>query len=254
MRIAICLCGQARTWRTSVENIKHFFHFNAEVDYFIHTWDTNTYKSVDYKIEDTDLELFEIKKAFNPKSIILDKYEKDIDGYGWKSYFKSFMKSVWLKKNYELENDFVYDIVIKARFDIVYPPDEKFELHLIQPMALYSSDKTFIGFPSEFKIPMINDVIFYSDSPTMDIISKTYIWIKKYIQDGNENENRDRRIEDVTFYCSTGSILYMYLVKWNILPTYFKHIKYYAIRKNMENLNCDTEWDKIIKLDKEHYD
>ena len=80
--IAVCLSGQSRTWRTAKENILNYFdvkintHKNCKVnvDFFIHTWDTNSYRdktqprwqNTDYVIDNPN-EADEIKFAFKPK-------------------------------------------------------------------------------------------------------------------------------------------------------------------------------------------
>jgi hypothetical protein len=253
MRIAVCICGQPRTWRTSSENIKQYFNVDAEVDYFIHTWDTNSYGGVDELVDDPDIELKGIKDSFNPKLIILEHYDPEIDRFGWQHIFRSFMKSIWLKKNYEIENDFIYDIVIKTRFDIVFSPRSKFHINMLQPQSIYSNCRPCVGFPQEFNIPMINDVFFYGDSPTMDIASKTYFWIRSYQQKVHDNSGLGVRADDVEVFCGSGSIFYNFLISWNILPTFINDIQYYTIRKNMEGLNCDTEWDKICKMSNDFY-
>ena len=39
MRIAVCISGQPRTWRTAKDNILKYFELdNAQVDFFIHTF------------------------------------------------------------------------------------------------------------------------------------------------------------------------------------------------------------------------
>ena len=69
MRVAVCISGQSRTWKVAYKSILSFFDMGANVDFFIHTWDTNSYRDidiprwecVDYKIEDNDEE-YNIKK------------------------------------------------------------------------------------------------------------------------------------------------------------------------------------------------
>ena len=89
-RIAVCFSGQPRYWQESLANIKRFFEhqyphpengLEVETDYFIHTWDTNS-----WRLPKTDISVYndvvhnddeDIKNAYNPKTIIVEKYVKE---------------------------------------------------------------------------------------------------------------------------------------------------------------------------------
>ena len=152
MKIAVCLSGQSRTWFTAKDNIKKFF---GDTDYFIHSWDRNTYnnykepnkyKPIDYKI--SKLEQISIINNFEPKLYEFEKFGNCINSTWYPMYY-SFMKSVWLKRKYELEHDFVYDIVIKARFDINYKGT--FLIHNVNQLVAYTNTPTFHKFVKEFR-------------------------------------------------------------------------------------------------------
>jgi len=270
MRIAVCISGQPRTWRTSIDNIKSYFNIGAHVDYFIHTWDTNTYRNSnevvtqkkDYKIIGNERE--EIKAAFNPLLMDYDEYSFEKYGRNWQALFYSFMRSVWLKKQYEIQNDFVYDMVIKTRFDINYYQDgfakpmipfKKFYLHKINPLTAYTVNNTFGRFPTEFNYPSFDDVFFYSDSPTMDIISNLYRWNKDIIERADEKRKYGHFIEDVENFCGPGVLLYRYLKLWNIHPHCEIPIPYYVVRKEAEDLGLNglNDWHKIYKISRDYY-
>ena len=115
MRIAVCISGQPRTWRTAKDNILKYFDLpKCEVDFFIHTWDKNSFRlktdinwTRTYDPVAAD-ELDGIKEAFKPKLIEMEKYKDENFLSIWDSIYYSFMKSVWLKRKYELDNDFIY--------------------------------------------------------------------------------------------------------------------------------------------------
>lgn len=270
MKIAVCISGQSRTWRTAIDNIKSYFNIGAEVDYFIHTWDTNTYRNSneivtqkkDYKIVGNEEE--EIKTAFNPVLFESDEYTFENYGRNWQALFYSFMKSVWLKKQYEIKNDFVYDIVVKTRFDINFYQDgfakppipfKKFYLHKINPLTAYTVNNTFGRFPTEFNYPSFDDVFFYSDSTTMDIISNLYRWNQKIIESADEKRKYGHFIDDIENFCGPGVLLYRYLKLWNIHPHCEIPIPYYVVRKEAEELGLNglTDWQKIYKISRDYY-
>ena len=174
------------------------------------------------------------------------------------------MKSVWLKKQYEIKNDFVYDIVVKTRFDINFYQDglakppipfKKFYLHKINPLTAYTVNNTFGRFPTEFNYPSFDDVFFYSDSTTMDIISNLYRWNQKIIESADEKRKYGHFIDDIENFCGPGVLLYRYLKLWNIHPHCEIPIPYYVVRKEAEELGLNglTDWQKIYKISRDYY-
>jgi hypothetical protein len=270
MRIAVCISGQPRTWRTAADNIKNYFNVDAQVDYFIHTWDTNSFRNSNEKhtmkkdcpIDEN--EITEIRKTFNPVAIEIDKYSYEKYGKHWSSLFFSFMKSVLLKRKYEIENDFLYDIVVKTRFDVNFflegvsnigRPLNSFYVHKLRPLVGYSVNNSFSNFPSELNYHCFDDVFFYADSPTMDIISNLYRWNLDIMRKGEENLRYGKFVEDPEFYCGPGTLLYRYLNLWNIHKHSETDIPYYIVRKQAEemNLHSITDWSKILKISTDYY-
>lgn len=261
MKIAVCISGQSRTWFTAKDNIKNFF---GDVDYFIHTWDINTYNNykgpnkyepINYKT--SQLEKINIINNFEPKLYEFEKFENlknnnnNNNTYSsWYPMYYSFMKSVWLKRKYELEHDFVYDIVIKARFDINYK--DKFLIHDVNQLVAYGNTPTFHKFVREFNYNCFDDAIFYADSPTMDIISNIDRWISDIHVKKNINNEYSK---DPESYYGPGTLLYKYLVNNGIHPRCDQHIKYFVVRKEAEdlNLNSTIDIDKIFKISNDYY-
>ncbi len=271
MRIAVCLSGQPRTWKTASKNIKKYFELKgATVDYFIHTWDTNTYRDLndtsdrkqDYKVSKE--EAVEIRNTYNP--LLMEFEEYDVKKFQrWTALFYSFMKSVWLKKKYELENDFEYDLVIKTRFDInfkqeginaFHEPLNTFYLHKVYPLVAYTANELLEHkFPTEYNQNHFDDVFFYSDSRTMDVISKIYWWYKNIIKISQLQASRSECITNQEFFYGPGTLLYAYLIKYTIHPMAKLCIPYYVVRKEAEMLNLDgiDDWEKMLDISHKFY-
>lgn len=279
MRIAVCISGQPRTWRTAKDNILNYFDLHSvpykteivKVDYFIHTWNTNSYRdktqprweNEDYLVQEN--EESDIRSAFNPIYMEFEHFNFDDHLPAWSGLFYSFMKSVMLKRKYELDNDFVYDIVIKTRFDINFPqegfnkfrfPMNKFFIHNVSPLIGYASGEGVTKFPFEFNYNCFDDVYFYSDSPTMDIISNVYRWYREVQRIGMETVTNREFIQDTSFYYGPGTLLYKHLVNWGIHPHGELACCYYVVRKEAEykGLNGVKDWQEIYKISKEWYE
>lgn len=273
-RVAVCLSGQPRTWKNSVENILNYFDIKinnntkqrVHVDFFIHTWDTNSYRENDtlrreeskiYKLDETIGK--EIKEAFNPVLMEFEHFEQEKFTNVWSPLFYSFMKSVFLKRKYELENDFVYDLVIKSRLDLNFPMDEenkfgvmtnKFYIHPTEPFCAYASGKYLPRFTFEFNCTSFDDIFFYSDSQTMDIIAQAYRWQHKTIYNDFKKLSSFEIMDGPEFYYGPGTTLYKHLINWNIHPTGEHTTRYYLVRKLAEdkNLHSIENWKEIREI------
>ena len=116
MRIAVCLSGQLRNWEIAKDNQKWFWNSSKrQVDYFIHTWNySGDRKGVSQPYEWRKVNKHEfnrIVKHYDVKKSIFDKKPQSYF-YGddhWSCLFYSFIQSVMLKRQYEIENDFEYE-------------------------------------------------------------------------------------------------------------------------------------------------
>ena len=273
-KIAVCLSGQARTWRTAKDNILKYYdltEYGCQVDFFIHTWDTNQYRGkndivwlqrTDEKVSPNENE--DLIQAFNPVAIEMEEYNKDNYTTLWETLLYSFMKSVWLKKKHEVENNFVYDLVIRARLDINYPQEgvcnlgcrlDKFHIHNVNHLTAYSTVPVLQRFPQEFNYPNFDDVFFYSNSPTMDIISNCCRWYRNVQLENMATYGANKFIQDSTYWYGPGTILYRYLVSNGIHPQGYRGINYYVVRKAVEDagLNSIDNWRDICEYSHEWY-
>lgn len=202
MKIAVCFSGQLRTGIESSENIKRYLGFLYNYcDFFIHTWDINTQKHYNtsniYHLEEkiTDKYFNEFIEIYSPKKIEIENYketfekESEIINQNLIHYFEkiiplwySFMKSVELKKAYEKDHNFEYDLVIKLRPDIIFPESRRLSIELDHYRFLNKNEVYIENLSTNLEMNMrfIDDVFFIANSKTIDKFSKLYIeYIKK---------------------------------------------------------------------------
>ena len=186
-KVAVCLSGQLRQWEIAHQNQIQFFGNNKvyEVDYFIHTWNYSTDRagvSQPHQKRDVTQEEFDkLLKKYKPKKSIFDNKDSEDfwSGDWWAGLFYSFAQSVMLKRQYEIENNFEYDIVIKSRPDIVFDPNRKFVTHYLENNLIYT---THAGVQeSEFSMFNVNDCCFYGNSYTMDLLTNLYYYRMKVV-------------------------------------------------------------------------
>lgn len=197
MRIAVCFIGMIRTGVEASENLKRWFgNVYHDIDFFMHTWDfseskhwhndcaflknnsqiQNLYKESSYLLIDN------LEKAYDRKfvSIEIEKQEKFLSSpyfskfIGFSPQWYSWYKGIQLVTNYEAQNKFRYDLVIKIRPDIIFPKDRKLEEEIIRflkdPKALYT-----LGYD-----PIrIDDVMFLGNSDVMERASKFALEVDK---------------------------------------------------------------------------
>lgn len=254
-RIAVCYSGQARHWRTAVENNLRYFDWTShpvtggkvQVDFFIHTWDKNTWRFPKQNHDNFQLEPHDdaedIKAAYNPVGFICEEFKQEDFTRAWDPMFYSNSRCLMMKRDHELANDIQYDIVIKARLDVVYPPSMKFPLfERIWPGICYSC--THIGkFPSEFNYNNFDDVMFYGDSPTMDLVGDIYAVNKarhsaEYVLQVEKGKNLD-----VTLWYGPGCLIYDHCTDVGIHPDGSRVIEYAVVRSTAVEAKLDGIYD-----------
>jgi hypothetical protein len=148
MKTALCISGHMRTYKKTFESLKRNVIDILNPDVFIATWDElGFWGGYDHQIgfnnKENKININDIQNTFQPKKIKVDKYEDFDEMFLNRSknfesnkiwyneiwytrpknaismYHKS-NESVLLKQNFEIENDFKYDLVIKTRPDILY--------------------------------------------------------------------------------------------------------------------------------------
>ena len=264
LKVAVCFSGQPRFWKIAADNIKNFFNFEGRysttitTDYFIHTWDTNTirYPKTHHwifentKQSDTD----DIIATYNPKGFEQEEWVQDTFPRAWDSMFYSFARSMMLKRNYEIANNFEYDIVVKARLDTIYDPNLKFPIQIVNPGMCYSSTPI-SKFPSEFHGNNFDDVIFYGDSKTMDLMGELYDTFKLFHSSENVEIDRQNINQDPTMFYGPGCLLYEHCKNLNIYPDGSRVFDYVVVRSTIADakLNCITDYQEVRRLGREWY-
>ena len=200
-RVAVLLSGQLRQWDIAVDYRKWFWSSAGdryEIDYFIHTWNySGDREGVTHEYEWRDVNKWEfnrICKAYDVKGSYFDKRPQGwfYDYDHWSALFYSFAQSVMLKKQYEIENDFTYDIVVKSRPDIVFNPKRTCYFELVDDMIYDNQFFTTHGgeMQHEFGMFNIDDCVFYSNSYTMDILVNMYQYRQKLIDSRNKGKEQ----------------------------------------------------------------
>lgn len=206
-KIAICFSGQMRTWEKTHEAIKSFFDIENSphiIDTFAHTWNYNTWinnkkvniledtqgtKYQDYSDVEIALEEIEkFKQVYDFKKFVVHKKLHNPNTH-WDNFFYSFMYSIFLKRQYEIENNFEYDIVIKTRPDAIfnftnsdifsadYDSNRKFIYKPQAPLSI-TSCLNVNKMPFEWFSNNLDDVFFWGDSLSMDLLSDCYRWYR----------------------------------------------------------------------------
>ena len=266
-RVAICLSGQARTWKSTHESFRRFFNahtavigedtYQVQVDYFCHTWKTNTwYRNYD-TVPDGELisevicqtELDELIKAYSPISYIIEDQIPRSSYRYFNSLFCSFSKSIFLKREYELANGFEYDLVIKGRYDAIFSPKFRFGYHAVDPLVAYTSSITRLH-RENYGINF-DDVVFYGNSVTMDLIADLYWEQIKRISEKRVDDLSKRGIEHPGLRMGPGVALYNHMVATNIQPVVYHNdgsMQYAIVRERAAHLEVDEDFYKILDI------
>ena len=141
MKIALCLSGQPRGLPKSLQLLKDgILNHNPEVDVFIHSWFDDSCQSIPFdssqpgqsgRVGSWHPQTKELLHELSPKKI---KIEPPQPFYNFShlmslesavqtklaSMFYSSFECNQLKCEFEWENNFIYDVVIKTRIDISY--------------------------------------------------------------------------------------------------------------------------------------
>lgn len=204
MKIAICFSGEPRFVEECYGMIKkNVIDVNQDVDFFVHTWHSEeTSDKILYTKEISSFGESSIKRdaveriidLYNPRDILVDdpiffrsnidwgeSMEKYYSGYrdsnltseefrdikisNMYSFLYSNMKSILLKKEFELKNGFIYDTVVRFRFD-----------NIVRNPIIFSNYNMDLLHYQEMGQPdgMISDWINFSNSSNMDTFSSVY--------------------------------------------------------------------------------
>jgi hypothetical protein len=193
MKIAVCLSGQFRTGEHALKSALNFFQ-GHDCDYFCHSWQDNNMRiagTAGFRklIETVDTHHSKeyiqsiLNEKIKPKKLIIDDHSRGSipDNGPWSEMFYSLMIANWLKKEYEVENNFKYDLVVKTRYDFVYPPNSTFQpaSYKNEPLTdhleifTYNKNRMYM----EYSRINASDTVFYGSSNAMDIFCDIYRYL-----------------------------------------------------------------------------
>ncbi len=150
MRIAICLSGQLRIGLVSFPNFRKYIgDLWPNCDFFIHTWDSESYSSEGVSCNRYDelgiqpMQIFpvdgalleEYQSLYDPKSFVCEKFDD------WRNmspslsgdpHLHSVRRANELKSKYEDDNNFKYHWVVRARPDLIFDPSKSLEQDILE--------------------------------------------------------------------------------------------------------------------------
>jgi len=193
MKIAVCLSGQPRTVRYAAKSIINYFSGDYEVDYFCHSWNYNNWKGkTSNNVTWSDDEVLTVEQVydnlliFGPKGIEVHTKEELPNIGSWESLFYSIMRANNLKKQYEIENKFRYDLVVRARYDTVYSPGTNFIIpDNFDDLDIFTTHNERMNI--EYNRTNVSDVFFFGSSYGMDILCDIY----RYVNAINKRKRAD---------------------------------------------------------------
>jgi hypothetical protein len=277
-KIAICISGQSRFWKTGLESFYNFFDpETADYSIFAHTWDINTSKTkVSRESIDPDALKADMVKFYpNLEEILIDDYDQvssrlfihgdrdtdiplptDRDVHGveqavfqrkptaWLPLFYSAMVANSLKQDYEIKNNMGFDVVVKTRFDNWYHKDNDKFVNWTNQMNHRELYSNLMVFREEYYLPGINDTFYYGNSETMDIVDSFF----NSYQNANffkitKANGRDPALKLV----GPNVLLYKWIVQKNIMIKQRRYYKWAVIRQKAANAKWPDDDDFVIK-------
>jgi hypothetical protein len=173
MKTCLLLSGLPRFVRDTFANINNTLVLPNSADVFIHTWfdETQDPELASFILENYKPKrwIFEKQRPFANKHLQMDRM---MATWAWsyqRNKFVEMLYSSWysilmsnlLKEQYRLENDFGYDAVIRARFDIVYD----------KPIvcANYNMNELHISRRTDLPPEMLNDQFAFASNEIMNL-------------------------------------------------------------------------------------
>jgi hypothetical protein len=182
-RIAICFSGQPRTWRKCYETWRQFLDID-QADIFCHLWNFNTKPnsvSTDQHHQAlSQQEIDDLVGILKPKKIIIESHKtimpfrkkQAITYPPFLSQFYGIMKAARLKKQYEIEHDWQYDVVARARYDSYFQEPVITSNSTVEENTMHGFH---FGWNKLTNRGRIGDIFWMADSQTYDIIADYYL-------------------------------------------------------------------------------
>lgn len=168
MKTAICISGAPRFVKEGHALFSKFIKGFEDMDVFVHVWE-KIEGGMHSAITRTD-SVVEIRDLYNIASMVEEPQRYDIGPGGpvstnefvhW-SMFYSIWKANDLKRQYEQQNNFRYDCVIRTRFDCALLEDVDVSQHSLTDVKVPFIHRNGV-IPEWFNFSSSNNMDFYSD-------------------------------------------------------------------------------------------
>lgn len=253
MRIAVCLSGQLRTFRDCLPGLLRFFEQHG-VDFFFHSWLTNDWMLSDkdkaawiYEhetIQASDVRL--VVDTLKPKKYQTDN-TKHWDMAVSQSQQFSALVSNSLKCQYELEQGWQYDCVVKCRFDLVWHPECIFNIpNDFDTEALYVTDYPFCDPANAY---MTLDRFYFGSSTTMNVVADVFYETNRILAGRAAFQLQN----DEHWKLSPELFLYTYLNNKKILQIQH-HLYECIVRKQSIGLHHIDDYETILAHSNKFYE
>jgi hypothetical protein len=231
-KIALCFSGQPRTWRKCISTWHNILIQNDRldnVDVFCHVWDFNTKsnaiqhpKKNNNEVEMVNKEdIHDLLKILKPKKFLVESQRnfspfrpnQPITTSSFLSQFYGIMKAARLKKEYEIENNLMYDVVVRVRYDSYFNTQVSNDFVLIKENTMHGFH---FGWDFKTNRGRIGDIFWFADSQTYDIIADYYLNIHTINSDLVKSNRSDFVPENVFFHYIKKNNVNINLNHWNI--------------------------------------
>ena len=277
-KVAVLLAGQSRTYKICLPSIQSFFSptissienggVEIEVDYFMHTWDVNLWLNTS-KEKTMPKYLTGLEPAFVEREYI-EKKLKSLKGLIVEQFDRANLHNVWgpilyssyrvnkMKCDFENENGFTYDLVIRTRPDIIFPPSSKmnYDNNQIEHRTIYTLGH-YGKMKDELFISNTDDVAYMGDSATMNTAANLYSYAGfkgfypsyNYIPGDTSNISPEQHL-------GPGTLMTRYLHQVNIDTTSVHNLYGFSVIRKAAldlNLNYEENYHELVELSKEFY-
>ena len=175
-RLAVIIVGELRTWeRCAPYTLTLFDNVDYQVDYFFSTWTVNVTDTGPQPVTEQHILAPFQHKNLNCVYSLHEPIGTKVTTYYNKAYL-SKMGNI-LKRQKEIEENFVYDQVVEIRPDVYYRPHWKFFKTIVNESELLIDGGFFM---SHHNYPGVGDVYYRSTSLTNDIMSNRYYHRKSH--------------------------------------------------------------------------
>ena len=194
MKIAVCMSGHFRDYDQKVDSLFNNVIKSHECDFFIHSWtnlgfsfnglDSEGFKKYGFNRNSPDLDQQDVINRFHPVRYKFEVYEEfEPDFIEEAKYYTrlnpwdpptgdrliSQKKKIYLcdllRRDYEQQNNFRYDVVIRLRPDIAFN----------RSIDIAQYDLSSLHMPTEYGYNIASDIFCFGNSDLMTQYSDLYI-------------------------------------------------------------------------------